>query len=355
MVNSHGHNGHENGTLPENLREILQQFATNSTPLQEHCDILRQQHNYDIKKTKLKNLNREHGIGLARRPPPEHICTTLIANQMAENVTVTNGPNTIQKRIALQDHLPLARQALRMGRASINMYGSRCHGSGYIVDMAVVPNTRCPFTIGHLYLDLVESTGEMPVQITVDGGTETQYIFQFHEQLRAQFLPDVSSTEVPACVALKSSDNIPIEALWSYFLKYTGHDLKAAILVGKTENYINVANEVHMDLFHWLWSRIVQNAVNHFVQYWNTHKTRKQSNKYLPSGVAPQTVFQHPENFGLRHAGIPVNLTVSREDCLRWVPLEFDLHATAAYEFLGSPELTISTGWTIDRRLLEIL
>jgi hypothetical protein len=48
------------------------------------------------------------------------------------------------------------------------------------------------------------------------------------------------------CVALKSSDNIPIEALWSYFLKYTGHNLKAAILLGKTENYINVANELHM-------------------------------------------------------------------------------------------------------------
>jgi hypothetical protein len=41
---------------------------------------------------------------------------------------------------------------------------------------------------------------------------------------RAQFLPEISSTDAPACVALKSSDNIPIEALWSYFLKYTGHD-----------------------------------------------------------------------------------------------------------------------------------
>jgi hypothetical protein len=63
---------------------------------------------------------------------------------------------------------------------------------------------------------------------------------------RAQFLPGISSTDAPACVALKSSDNIPIEALWSYFLKYRGHDLKAAILLGKTENYINVANELHM-------------------------------------------------------------------------------------------------------------
>jgi hypothetical protein len=46
-----------------------------------------------------------------------------------------------------------------MGHASIDMYGGRCHGSGYIVHLAVVPNARCAFTIGHLYLDLVESTG----------------------------------------------------------------------------------------------------------------------------------------------------------------------------------------------------
>jgi hypothetical protein len=148
---------------------------------------------------------------------------------MAENVTGTNGPNTIQKRIVLQDGVPLARQvywsllrssisafavfraivrgtmhaldpgdparrfpskrppkvrstltnsavyyevhldghaklnfkALRMGRASIDMYGGRWHGSGYIVHLTVVPNARWAFTIGHLYLDLVESTGGM--------------------------------------------------------------------------------------------------------------------------------------------------------------------------------------------------
>jgi hypothetical protein len=117
--------------------------------------------------------------------------------------------------------------------------------------------------------------------------------------------------------------------------------------------------------FHWLWFRIVQNAVNQFVRYWNTHKTRKQSSKYLASGVAPEEVFQHPENFGLRHAGIPADLNVvrelrntlpkSREDCFHWVLLDFDLRPVAAYESLGSPELTISTGWTVYRRIPAIL
>ncbi|KAJ7794677.1 hypothetical protein B0H14DRAFT_2621667 [Mycena olivaceomarginata] len=305
---------------PENLREILQQFATDAKTLQERCPILRMQYGYSIKKKTLKNLNREHSIVSADQLLPEHIYATLIVKQMAENVTGTNGPNTIQKRIALKmvflllgkfiglffvllsvrrtmhaldpggparhfpskwppkvrstltdtaieeeqssvlvdskdgsvvrisgvwvkqkksgeksemcrvgvkwkvftgdvftvEHSghwsrrrwwfggPVYRRALPMGRASIDMYGGQYHGSGYIVHMTVVPNAR------------------------------------------AQFLPDVSSTVAPACVALKSSDNIPIEALWSHFLKYTGHDLKAAILLGKTENYINVSNKLHM-------------------------------------------------------------------------------------------------------------
>ncbi|KAF8133166.1 hypothetical protein K438DRAFT_1787683 [Mycena galopus ATCC 62051] len=275
-----GHSALCSSDTPENLREILQQFATNSTPLQDRCDILRQQHNYDIKVENKVEKSQSTMHALDPAGPARHF-----PSKRPPKVRSTLTDSAVYYEVHLDGHEKLNFKVLRMGRASINMYGGRCHGSGYIVDMAVMPNTRCPFTIGHLYLDLVESTG-------------------------AQFLPDVSSTEVPACVALKSSDNIPIEALWSYFLKYMGHNLKAAILLGKTENYINVANEVHIDLFHWLWSRIVQNAVNHFVQYWNTHKTRKQSNNYLPSGVVPQTVFQHPETFGLRHAGIPVDLTV---------------------------------------------
>jgi hypothetical protein len=56
----------------------------------------------NCRKTILKNLNREHGIVSAHWPLPEHICTTLIAKQMPENVIGTNGPNNIQKRIALR-------------------------------------------------------------------------------------------------------------------------------------------------------------------------------------------------------------------------------------------------------------
>ncbi|KAF7305546.1 hypothetical protein HMN09_00807500 [Mycena chlorophos] len=117
------------------------------------------------------------------------------------------------------------------------------------------------------------------------------------------------------------------------------------------------------DLFQWLWSRVVQRPTDNFLEYWNTHKTRKQANKYLPSGVAPQQVFNNPINYGLEHAGIKVDIAAvqalretlpkSRGECMSWVSEEFDLAADEVYKLLGSPELLISQGWTIYTEMLS--
>lgn len=77
----------------------------------------------------------------------------------------TRKPRTILTDVAvfyeihLDGHEKLNFKALRMGTASIDVYGGKCHGSGCIVLMDVVPNARCGITCGHLYLDLVEDTG----------------------------------------------------------------------------------------------------------------------------------------------------------------------------------------------------
>ncbi|KAJ7616016.1 hypothetical protein FB45DRAFT_1106958 [Roridomyces roridus] len=409
MPNPGGKNGHDNGDPPDDLPALLQSYASKKVPLPRRVELLGQK-NYHIS---LKKLNKEYSIVSPRRPPPEHVATTLIAAEMAQNITGSNGPNTIQLRVALQTGVALPRamvrstmkaldphgparrfpakrpvkergvltdnavfyevhfdgheklnfKALQMGRASIDMYGGRCHGSGLIALLQVVPNARCGVTVGHFYLDLAEEFGYIPVQNTVDGGTETRYMTQMHNELRTHSMPRM--TDTPAVVALPSTDNIPIESLWSYLRNFIGRDLKAAILLGKTENYMNVTDEVHIHLFRWIWSRIVQNAANLFVEYWNTHKTRNQRNKALPSGVSPQDVFEKPQNFGLEFGGIEVDrefvrelrktLPKSREECYRWVPEDFEVQAVVAYEYLGSPALRISEGWTIFSRMLAIL
>jgi hypothetical protein len=59
-------------------------------------------------------------------------------------------------------------------------------------------------------------------------------------------MPDVSVADAPPFVALKSTDNIPIESSWHLYTNYVGHDIKQIILLGKTLNYFNAAFQLHM-------------------------------------------------------------------------------------------------------------
>jgi hypothetical protein len=59
-------------------------------------------------------------------------------------------------------------------------------------------------------------------------------------------MPELSLQEAPAFVALKSTDNIPIESSWHLFTNYVGLDLKEIILLGKSQSYFNPAFPLHM-------------------------------------------------------------------------------------------------------------
>ncbi|KAJ7508130.1 hypothetical protein B0H11DRAFT_1704579, partial [Mycena galericulata] len=87
----------------------------------------------------------------------------------------------------------------------------------------------------------------------------------------------------PAFVALKSTDNIPIESSRHLFTSCIGLDIKQIILLGKTLNYFPPGLQLRIDLFNWLWPKIVQLSLDGFVDYWNNHKIQTQRNKLLPS------------------------------------------------------------------------
>ncbi|KAF7289316.1 hypothetical protein MIND_01393500 [Mycena indigotica] len=203
----------------------------------------------------------------------------------------------------------------------------------------------------------------MPIQLTVDGGTETQYMGDIHGFLRATYTP--ANADIPGVVSLKSTDNLPIEGIWSQLLHFTGHDLKAVILSGRSDSIINIGLELHMLLFKWLWPKIVKQAIDTFIRYWNGHRVRKQKEKILPSGVCPRDVYENLVQYGLTHAGIKVpkdvvdelrtRLPKSREECMRWVPASFNVQATAVYQALGCPTLSVANGWDIFTSMLAKL
>ena len=101
------------------------------------------------------------------------------------------------------------------------------------------------------------------------------------------------------------------------------------------------------------------------MDYFNNKKTRKQRNRILPSGVAPNVVFDMPANYGLENLAIPVTqaaldelrslIDTPREEALRWVSDEFDVIATEVYIWIGSPKLEALSGWAIFNNMAPVL
>ncbi len=118
-------------------------------------------------------------------------------------------------------------------------------------------------------------------------------------------------------------------------------------------------------LFQWIWGQVTQYEIDRFQRYWNHHRVQLQPAKELPSGTTPQQIFDFPKNYSLLDLGVPVgkevidtlrgNLEKSREECFAFVDTAFGLRAHDVYVQIGSPQLTMKSGWTVYRLMLALL
>ncbi|KAF8185796.1 hypothetical protein K438DRAFT_1765585 [Mycena galopus ATCC 62051] len=164
-------------------------------------------------------------------------------------------------------------------------------------------------------------------------------------------------------VAVQSSSNIPIESTWSYDRKFNGRTIRDVLEEGRI--HLIPGDVIHKNLFRWLWPKIVQIGLDEFLDYFNNKKTRKQRNRILPSGVAPNVVFDMPADYGLQNLAIPVTqeaiqelrglIETPREEAFRWVSDEFDMLATNIYNGLGSPKLETLSGWAIFNAMAPLI
>ncbi|KAJ3813801.1 hypothetical protein F5876DRAFT_34263 [Lentinula aff. lateritia] len=416
MVNHNGTNGIDNGTKPsdDELKKSLMLYAKKNLSIEMRLVYLKRDHGWTIGKETLRKFNKKFEVPSMRKPPPYAISKTLVCEKIVTDVRQKNGPNAIQwslkidgfliprdtirqiikeeapessqfrnpamqKKKKLHGHLKdvgileeahgdghekLGHLALCMGGVGINIYGIRDHASGKILFLQVVPNDRDECTIGHVYLDLIEQNGlVIPLQMTVDGGIETGLMYASHYALRyAQYF---SQSLHPIFVSLSSTANISIESIWSYWLKAMGYTLHDIIISGKDKGYFIVGNELHVNLFSWLWPRIVQHHLENFKEDFNSNKTRYQPNKVLPSGVSPEIVFDFPDRYGLHYMGCQVEqeavtalrdgLPRSQKEVYSWVSEDFDHLAQEAYIAIGCPKLECDQGWAIFNKILCFL
>ncbi|ESK86081.1 hypothetical protein Moror_9362 [Moniliophthora roreri MCA 2997] len=236
------------------------------------------------------------------------------------------------QEIHADGHEKFLSKALCIGPVGFDIHGFWQHVEA-IQELVVVPNARHADTIGHLHLDMIVEAGyKMPVQMTVDKGSETGEMFTQQEALQKIF-GSLDLQEHSAFMALKSTHNIIIEEI---------------IEEGRTNSMFNPSNSLHCDLFQWLWPKIVQHVLDSYVQYWNRHQVYRQGESTMPSGATPNQVMICPEDYGLRDIGIYVTPEAIQElhQCLpnckevfHWVNDEFECLAQATYDAIGRPSL----------------
>lgn len=115
--------------------------------------------------------------------------------------------------VSCDGHEKFASFALRLGDVSIPVYGMRDKWPGEVVHLVAVPNARKAAVIGHVYCDFVQVYGgtypfhllyctsiteicllfvAIPLQLTVDGGSETGEMAAIHVALRSVFSSSIT-------------------------------------------------------------------------------------------------------------------------------------------------------------------
>ncbi|KAL0955346.1 hypothetical protein HGRIS_001595 [Hohenbuehelia grisea] len=81
-------------------------------------------------------------------------------------------------------HEKLNSQALAMGSVLLPIYAFKDQFSTFVPLMDLVPNVRNQHIICHLFLDLVEQYGCVPLQLIMDKGTEVADMIRAQSRLR---------------------------------------------------------------------------------------------------------------------------------------------------------------------------
>lgn len=122
---------------------------------------------------------------------------------------------------------------------------------------------------------------------------------------------------------------------------------------------------VHRNLFNFIWSAVIQDELNKFIEFWNLHRVRRQKQKLNPSGGTPIDFWTRPEDFGGQRTGFQVpleavqamrgGLTLTREQAFQWVTPLFAQAAWAAWEAVGSPALDPKSAWDVFAQMEHVL
>lgn len=278
----------------------------------------------------------------------------------ARKTLLSVGPNEMHHADGWEK---LGAQALQMGGVGIPAYGFTDQCSSKRLYLVAVPNDRLADVIVHVQLDFIDHIGGIAVTHVVDKGSELGKAMDVQRQIRAICAPDLDENRHPPVVHLSSFKNTPQEGAWHWLRNFDGYNLHAAITAERDR--FNGTDALQSCLFYWIWVPVVQQALDQFVQYWNTHRIRFQREKANPSGETPNHVYEAPQSLGLTDCLIRVEKDIvqhfraqqafTREQALAFCSESFSAAATTVHRNLGSPQITQSTAWIIFFQMLPVL
>ncbi|KAJ6556997.1 hypothetical protein DFH09DRAFT_1084343 [Mycena vulgaris] len=424
MPNPTGKNGHKSKDKPSDdaLVKALTKYAVRSYSREQKIRCLQDELSYIIGKRALNTLETRLGIGSVRKPPPIEISRQAVIDAVSKDSLQLNGPMFIQAQLkrsglmipsnrdfvrgVMHDHFDagftlrfpghkkqliprvglsslgpfheicadghekLSAQALQMGELSLPMYGYKDKYTDFLETLKLLPNSRTAAAGGHIFLDFVEETGCIPIQLTTDKGSEIGWQYAFQSILREYFAPNIDPAIFAAYMVLKSVHNTVIEGFWRWLKTKMGLNLKAIIIRGKQERIFDSNVAFHIPLFYWIFVPLIQHELDEFREWWNQHRVRLQRDKNMPSGHIPAHAHEHPTHFG----GIDCRIHVpkeaiaelreylteevgSRETHLGWpgVTPEFKAIVGGAWAGIGSPEMTMESAWNIFAQMSAVM
>ncbi|KAF6748401.1 hypothetical protein DFP72DRAFT_992260 [Ephemerocybe angulata] len=381
------------------LKKSLEKYVAYGLTREQKLARLKKDHNLEISIRKLTNLQKRLSVATVRKPGLEkEVLEEHVTEQVLKDASKRQGPGTIKSRlkdkkilvprrvvreimkalvpegfdirypgnkhskphrtpltslgpfneISADGHEKLDSKTLQMGTISLPIYVYRDKFSGYILKLVVLPDARKAVALGHVFLDLMSEIGGIPIQMTTDLGSEVGWQYAFQDTSRRLFAPQVDPDVFPTFVTIKSVHNTVSESLWRFLSDISGKNLREVVLYGKEFHIFNPQSDMHCDLFYWVFVPLIQTELDEFRTMWNQHKVRPQKEKEMPSGHTPADAFEYPEEYNGVDCLIKVpEDTQEEEEWLSWYGTDFAELAEAAYEEIGSPELTLETAWTV--------
>ncbi|KAJ7064243.1 hypothetical protein C8F01DRAFT_1250495 [Mycena amicta] len=395
MPNPLGTNGHAPKTPPDDdtLKAALLEYARKGMSREQQISALGIDFDYHIRLNSLCDVKNRLSIqaSVLERDPAQSCGPAFIKDQLClkmldliREIMIEQYPGGFDVRfpgkknrhvvqvplrasspyyeISTDRHKKLSPAALRMGGVGFSIYGFKDKYSDSLEFIKVYPDVRSSGAGSHIFLDFVEQTGHIPIQLTTDKGSEVGWLYACMAALREIYAPNIDPSLYPFYVMIKSIHNTITEGFWRHLKEKLGLNLKDYLLRGKTEHSFNPHNPLHEPLFYWIFTPIMQQELNEFADWWNNHRVRHQHEKVMPLGRVPSHAMDYPELFGALdcHIKIPqdaideLRQQITQEEGPKsqfqaWPGLtaEFDVWARRVYTEIGQPQLTMVKGWDV--------